>query len=109
VPSNRAAELETRERGENHKSTLEDYQALAEVLTERGKHAEAEDVLRKTLAERQQTLGKDHQATVKTLAELAFVLSCQDMYEESEIVCREVATREEKDEKKALGVKHSPS
>jgi serine/threonine-protein kinase len=76
--------LEIRRRESSRSEVAESLHALAVVLQDRGRFAEAETYLREALALRRRDLGEEHEDVAGTLSDLAWVVRNQGRSEEAE-------------------------
>jgi tetratricopeptide (TPR) repeat protein len=75
--------------GTEHPSTLTSMNNLALVLSDQGKHEQAEEMHRQALGLRETVLGKEHPSTLTSMNNLANVLRDQGKYEQAEEMHRQ--------------------
>src|SRR5271170_6507513 len=63
--------------GKGHPSTLTSMNDLAGVLSDQGKHDQAEEVYRRTLELSETVLGKEHPLTLASMNNLVFTIQVQ--------------------------------
>jgi hypothetical protein len=77
--------------GTEHPNTLTTGNKLGNCLSDQGKHAEADEMLREVLAARKRVLGRKHPHTLNTASNLAISLHSQGKHVEAEKIQREVS------------------
>jgi len=85
-----AVELWQRHLGKDHPSTLAAKYGLANALRFQGEPAEAEQLHREVLQDRERVLGKDSLETLRSMDDLAKTLADQEKYADAEALQRHV-------------------
>jgi tetratricopeptide (TPR) repeat protein len=75
--------------GKSDPETLSSMNDLAVVLSQSGKHREAEELFHKTLESRQSILGKEHPHSLASMMNLGNAISSQERYQEAMTVLQE--------------------
>ena len=86
--------------GDDHPSTLDSMNNLAEVFRQQGKYAEAETLQQQTLELRKAALGDDHPSTLTSMNNLAEVFRQQGKHAEGETLQRQANLKSEQNIKR---------
>jgi tetratricopeptide (TPR) repeat protein len=89
----RAYDIRVASLGDDHLDTLASQSGIGRELGELQQLAEAERIVRATLAAYERVLGEDHKETLDTRSLLALQLHYQGKYDESEAITRDVLER----------------
>ena len=85
-----ALEIRKRIRGAKDAATLDSMQALAGVMNEESRYADAEKLSRETLDVRRATFGPNHRDSLESMSQLARILNNEGRYQEAELLHRQV-------------------
>jgi tetratricopeptide (TPR) repeat protein len=89
----RAYDIRAASLGDDHLDTLASRSGIGQELGELQQLAEAERIVRATLAAYERVLGEDHKETLDTKSLLALQMNYQGKYDESEAITRDVLER----------------
>jgi tetratricopeptide (TPR) repeat protein len=89
----RAYDIRSASLGDDHLDSLASQSGIGRELGELQQLAEAERVVRATLATYERVLGEDHKETLDTKSLLALQMNYQGKYDESEAITRDVLER----------------
>ena len=92
----RAIEIDEKALGKEHPDVATDYNNLAVLLQDQGKHAEAEALVRRAIEIDEKTLGKDHPGVASDCNRLALLLQDRRKYVEAEPLFRRAIEIDEK-------------